>query len=133
MRLLFCLFICCTFKIYAQKNRTAAMEASQLARQHNLNVVGGQVYRFELPFAHATRMVDVYIPMACAGKKGIKTLYMHDGQMLFDSTQTWNKQEWGVDELYYNKLGRYFHEKRPRPRYFLTSAVSENSRKIIPI
>ena len=24
--------------------------------------------------------------------------YMHDGQMLFDSTNTWNKQEWGVDE-----------------------------------
>jgi enterochelin esterase-like enzyme len=23
---------------------------------------------------------------------------MHDGQMLFDSTNTWNKQEWGVDE-----------------------------------
>lgn len=25
-------------------------------------------------------------------------LYMHDGQMLFDSTITWNKQEWQVDE-----------------------------------
>jgi len=25
-------------------------------------------------------------------------IYMHDGQMLFDSTITWNKQEWGVDE-----------------------------------
>ena len=23
---------------------------------------------------------------------------MHDGQMLFDSTITWNKQEWMVDE-----------------------------------
>jgi hypothetical protein len=23
---------------------------------------------------------------------------MHDGQMLFDSSITWNKQEWGVDE-----------------------------------
>ena len=25
-------------------------------------------------------------------------LYMHDGQMLFDSSITWNKQEWQVDE-----------------------------------
>jgi len=25
-------------------------------------------------------------------------VYMHDGQMLFDSTTTWNKQEWKVDE-----------------------------------
>lgn len=26
-------------------------------------------------------------------------LYMHDGQMLFDATQTWNKQEWHADEV----------------------------------
>lgn len=26
-------------------------------------------------------------------------LYMHDGQMLFDASVTWNKQEWGVDEV----------------------------------
>lgn len=26
-------------------------------------------------------------------------LYMHDGQMLFDSTTTWNHQEWQVDEI----------------------------------
>ena len=25
-------------------------------------------------------------------------LYMHDAQMLFDATTTWNGQEWGVDE-----------------------------------
>ncbi len=28
----------------------------------------------------------------------LPVLYLHDGQMLFDSTQTWNKQEWRVDE-----------------------------------
>ncbi len=26
-------------------------------------------------------------------------IYMHDGQMLFDSTTTWNKQEWGADDV----------------------------------
>ena len=26
-------------------------------------------------------------------------LYMHDGQMLFDSKTTWNGQEWQVDEI----------------------------------
>jgi hypothetical protein len=31
-------------------------------------------------------------------------VYMHDGQMLFDSTATWNHQEWHVDEV----LGRPF-------------------------
>lgn len=25
-------------------------------------------------------------------------VYMHDGQMLFDAAQTWNHQEWRVDE-----------------------------------
>ena len=27
-------------------------------------------------------------------------VYMHDGQMLFDSTQTWNKKEWLADEIF---------------------------------
>jgi len=33
---------------------------------------------------------------------------MHDGQMLFDSTLTWNKQEWGVDET----LSQLMREKK---------------------
>jgi enterochelin esterase-like enzyme len=33
---------------------------------------------------------------------------MHDGQMLFDSTTTWNKQEWGVDE----GLGKLIADKK---------------------
>jgi enterochelin esterase-like enzyme len=35
---------------------------------------------------------------------------MHDGQMLYDSTTTWNKQEWGVDEI----VGRLQKEKKIR-------------------
>jgi predicted alpha/beta superfamily hydrolase len=54
--------------------------------------------RFSLPFEDTTRKVDVFIPTNCKEKKDLKVLYMHDGQMLFDSTTTWNKQEWGVDE-----------------------------------
>jgi hypothetical protein len=110
MRILLCLLISCSFSILAQKTHNSTLVSSQLEREHNLQVVGGEVYRFELPFANRSRMVDVYIPKDCATKKGLKTLYMHDGQMLFDSTQTWNKQEWGVDELFVNKLDRYYHE-----------------------
>jgi len=36
---------------------------------------------------------------------------MHDGQMLFDSTSNWNKQEWGVDEV----AGRLIREKKIPP------------------
>jgi enterochelin esterase-like enzyme len=36
---------------------------------------------------------------------------MHDGQMLFDSTTTWNRQEWAVDET----AGRLILEGKIRP------------------
>ncbi len=44
------------------------------------------------------RNIDVWLPNNYDGKKKFAVLYMHDGQMLFDSTATWNKQEWKVDE-----------------------------------
>ena len=44
------------------------------------------------------RPVDVWLPKNYSKDKKYAVLYMHDGQMLFDSTTTWNKQEWKVDE-----------------------------------
>ena len=44
------------------------------------------------------RNVDVWLPDNYTALKKYAVLYMHDGQMLFDSSITWNKQEWGVDE-----------------------------------
>ncbi|MFM8806822.1 MAG: alpha/beta hydrolase [Sphingomonadales bacterium] len=44
------------------------------------------------------RHVDVWLPKGYTDSKQYAVLYMHDGQMLFDSTLTWNRQEWGVDE-----------------------------------
>jgi enterochelin esterase-like enzyme len=44
------------------------------------------------------RPVDVWLPDNYSEDKTCDVLYMHDGQMLFDSTTTWNKQEWKVDE-----------------------------------
>jgi hypothetical protein len=58
---------------------------------HSYIVSGGELLRFSLPFEDTTRQVDVFIPTNCKEKKELKVLYMHDGQMLFDSTQTWNK------------------------------------------
>lgn len=45
-----------------------------------------------------TRNVDVWLPEGYTVEKKYSVIYMHDGQMLFDSTTTWNKQEWRVDE-----------------------------------
>lgn len=45
------------------------------------------------------RTVDVWLPSNYSKDKQYSVLYMHDGQMLFDATSTWNKQEWMVDEV----------------------------------
>lgn len=45
-----------------------------------------------------TRPVDVWLPENYSKENKYAVLYMHDGQMLFDATTTWNKQEWKVDE-----------------------------------
>ncbi len=52
--------------------------------------------------------VDIWLPENYDGKKKYAVLYMHDGQMLFDSTLTWNKQEWMVDE----NLDKLFKTKK---------------------
>lgn len=44
------------------------------------------------------RNIDVWLPEGYTKEKRYSVLYMHDGQMLFDSTITWNQQEWRVDE-----------------------------------
>ncbi len=44
------------------------------------------------------RPVDVWLPEDYSEDKKYSVLYMHDGQMLFDSPTTWNKQDWKVDE-----------------------------------
>ncbi len=45
------------------------------------------------------RDVFVWLPDSYNPKERYEVIYMHDGQMLFDSTTTWNKQEWMVDEV----------------------------------
>ncbi|WP_082106519.1 alpha/beta hydrolase [Kordia zhangzhouensis] len=45
------------------------------------------------------RNVDVWLPEDYSTDKKYNVLYMHDGQMLYDASTTWNKQEWKVDEV----------------------------------
>lgn len=45
------------------------------------------------------RSIDIWLPEGYDNEEACAVLYMHDGQMLFDSTVTWNKQEWQVDEV----------------------------------
>jgi hypothetical protein len=47
----------------------------------------------------AARNIDVWLPEGYSANEKYAVLYMNDGQMLFDSTITWNKEEWQVDEV----------------------------------
>ncbi len=44
------------------------------------------------------RNVDIWLPDGYTRDKKYAVLYIQDGQMLFDGTITWDRQEWGVDE-----------------------------------
>ncbi len=66
-----------------------------------VNVSTGTVKRLE-KFASRyvdARNIDIWLPEGYSAKKKYAVLYMHDGQMLFDASTTWNKQEWMVDEV----------------------------------
>lgn len=73
----------------------------------------GILYRienFQSAFV-APRNIDVWVPSNYHKDSIYASLYMHDGQMLFDSTTTWNKQEWKVDET----LSRLMEEGKIKP------------------
>ncbi len=65
-----------------------------------VNVSSGKVIRWS-NFASkyvVSRNIDVWLPENYNSNNHYAVLYMQDGQMLFDSSITWNHQEWMVDE-----------------------------------
>ena len=65
------------------------------------SVSSGKVIRHAaFPSSYITaRNIDIWLPDGYdTDNKKYPVLYMHDGQMLFDSTNTWNHQEWKMDE-----------------------------------
>jgi enterochelin esterase-like enzyme len=46
-----------------------------------------------------SRDVVVWLPEGYQIGDSCDVLYMHDGNMLFDATTTWNRREWQVDEV----------------------------------
>ncbi|MCF8319002.1 MAG: hypothetical protein K9H63_01645 [Sphingobacteriaceae bacterium] len=64
-------------------------------------VVSGKIERitqFSSKYVTA-RNVDVWLPEGYSPSKKYAVLYMHDGQMLYDATTTWNKTAWEVDDV----------------------------------
>ena len=65
-----------------------------------VKVSSGTVQSFEAFSSHfiIPRNIDVWLPDSYNLKKRYPVLYMHDGQMLFDSSENWNHKEWMTDE-----------------------------------
>lgn len=70
------------------------------------------------------RDVFVWLPEDYSPDQKYDVIYMHDGQMLFDATTTWNHQEWAVDEV----LTALAKEKRIRPTIVVGVASIAKSR-----
>ncbi len=77
-----------------------------------LKVSAGTLQRFP-DFASqfvTARNVDVWLPEGYSPQKKYAVLYMHDGQMLYDASTTWNKQAWEIDTV----MSRLLKEKKVR-------------------
>lgn len=63
-------------------------------------VSSGTVERLFFHSAYtSSRQVDVWLPEGYTDAHRYSVLYMHDGQMLYDASTTWNAQAWEVDEV----------------------------------
>jgi len=69
--------------------------------QNKPKVSSGSIQRIEdFQSGYVTpRNIDIWLPENYSAEKKYAALYMHDGQMLFDSSYTWNHQAWEVDDV----------------------------------
>jgi enterochelin esterase-like enzyme len=72
------------------------------------------------------RDISVWLPENYHAKRAYAVLYMHDGQMLFDSTITWNKQAWEVDDI----AGKLIGEGKTQD--FIVVGIANNGAKRHP-
>lgn len=64
-------------------------------------VAGGTIERIERFRSHnvTPRHIDIWLPAAYTDSIKYPVLYMHDGQTLYDTGITWNRQSWDVDDV----------------------------------
>ncbi len=66
------------------------------------DLIFGRVERLEMFQTKLVepRNVDVWLPDNYDVAKSYAVVYMHDGQMLFDGSKTWNKTAWEADDTF---------------------------------
>lgn len=66
--------------------------------EHSLQPSAGIIRRFQFNSHYIEdRKVDIWLPEGYSSFKEYSVLYMHDGQMLYDNSSSWNKKSWQVD------------------------------------
>ncbi len=107
MRIVITLFIVVlAFSCKNWQDKNGISNAEQLEKEilfkpfTSVNLSSGKLFRLDSLASKyiKPRPVDIWVPEDYSKDKKYAVLYMHDGQMLFDSLSTWNKQEWMVDE-----------------------------------
>ena len=68
----------------------------------------GRIVRYsQFPSAFVrARNIDIWLPEQYDSTQRYDVLYMHDGQMLYDASTTWNKQAWDIDDTASALIGR---------------------------
>jgi predicted alpha/beta superfamily hydrolase len=70
-------------------------------KSQTTEVISGKIDRvekFQSKFV-TPRNVDIWLPDGYSDSTKYAVLYMHDGKMLFDPKNSWNKQSWNVDDV----------------------------------
>jgi predicted alpha/beta superfamily hydrolase len=86
---------------------------SFLSQAQEVTVSSGSLERFPAftsKYVDA-RNIDVWLPDGYSDKETYAVLYMHDGNMLYDASTTWNKQAWEVDDI----AGKLIAEHKTKP------------------
>lgn len=108
MKILFVLIIAGTALISCNfpARKKVATTAVKVSEKNLPKVVSGQLVRLEkFPSRYVTnRNIDIWLPDGYAEREKYAVLYMNDGQMLYDATQTWNKQAWCADSVATNLM-----------------------------
>lgn len=88
-------------KILATAILLFALSLQGKAQDPMPKVVSGKIDRianFQSQYV-TSRNIDIWLPEGYSEKAEYQVLYMHDGQMLFDPENSWNKQAWDIDDV----------------------------------
>jgi pimeloyl-ACP methyl ester carboxylesterase len=99
--MLFFGFIFLAFHLLAQEKPTAWKPSVHQPIQ-------GRIFEFVISAGYLEgRLIRVWVPDSYkTSRKKFEVIYFHDGQMLFDSTTTWNHQSWDLAATASNFLGK---------------------------